>query len=87
MSSDRGEDGSKEQTFSRAFTFQDFRLNTFSRTITRGFGLSSDEDDRWAEDMIRDYLRAPEKGVVDGDVPLPGGFAKEFRCAGWTTAY
>jgi hypothetical protein len=69
-----------QPAFSRALTFEGFNraTSTLSRTITGAFTFLPDPEEKWAQDVINDYVRVAKKGV-DGDVPHPGGFAKERR--------
>ena len=59
----------------RANTFQGF---TRAMTTT-AMSILPDPENAWFKDKVNDYARVNSKAAVDGDVPLPGGFAGELR--------
>ena len=62
------------RNYSRALTF-----DGLGRTLTGAFSFLPDSEDQWVAEMYTEYVVVSKKGAVDGDVPLPGGFAKELR--------
>jgi hypothetical protein len=73
-------------TFTRAFTFDTnsgtgFTKATtqFGRSLTDFVGITYTSEEQWTKSLIADYMRNVNKGV-DGDLPLPGGFGREYRC-------
>lgn len=74
----------RQNTYTRAYTF-DNTANGFTRTstmfgrmITDTIGLTYETEEQQMHSLIAEYVRVAEKGV-DGDMPLPAGFAREYR--------
>lgn len=74
------EDEAGRSSFSRNFTFTEgFRSESIvSRKMTNTLGLTADSEEEWTKSLIGKYVKIGEKGI-DGEVPLPAGFARESR--------
>ena len=51
----------------------------FGRGITEALGLDYDNDDAWTGRLIKAYAAVEEADQREGDIPLPSGFAREWR--------
>jgi hypothetical protein len=65
-------------TFTRGITLDGSAFTQFGRTVTDTIGLTYETEEQWTQSLIAEYVRVAEKGV-DGDMPLPAGFCREYR--------
>jgi hypothetical protein len=78
-------DNPRRNTFSRAFTFDGAALaqtvakplEGLQRTLTE-VGNRLDPDAKFTKSVLNDYRRVENEGN-DGDVPLPKGFARQYK--------
>jgi len=55
-----------------------FPPSPFAINIQHSTGLNYESDEAWTRHLIDSYIYGEEKGSV-GDIPLPAGFAQEWR--------
>ena len=52
---------------------------SFTRGLTEALGLNYESDEAWTKHLIDSYIYGEEKSGRVGDIPMPAGFAREFR--------